>query len=181
MKKIIPLFVFLMSVSGFIAIQSAWDMFKLNAQQQNEQSSEEKLYESLFSQSEFEDLEGKKYKLTELKTPVVILNFWASWCTPCLKEFPSLEELRKTLGPEKVAVFAINGDEENAKKNILKTAEKYKLNFHHVLDSDSKISDKFLVNSYPFTVVYVKGKFHKIMKKNFDFMEKDFRELLQKL
>lgn len=48
------------------------------------------------------DLEGKPMSLTEFKGKVIVLNFWATWCAPCRKEIPALEEGYRKYGPRGV-------------------------------------------------------------------------------
>ncbi len=42
---------------------------------------------------EITDMEGRDFKLSDFKGKVIILNFWASWCDPCIEEFPSMLKL----------------------------------------------------------------------------------------
>ena len=52
--------------------------------------------------------------LSGLRGKVVYLDFWASWCGPCRKSFPELEQIRQELGPRGFEVFAVNVDEFEA-------------------------------------------------------------------
>ena len=52
--------------------------------------------------------------LSDLKGKVVILNFWASWCPPCLEETQSLNRLQAAIGPKGGVVLGISVDEDNA-------------------------------------------------------------------
>jgi thiol-disulfide isomerase/thioredoxin len=61
--------------------------------------------------------------LSKLRGKVVVLNFWATWCPPCIEELPSLEELQRRM--PQVAVVAISTDEDEA-------AYKRFLTEHHV-------------------------------------------------
>lgn len=54
------------------------------------------------------DRENQKVRLKVLQGKVVILNYWASWCPPCLKELPVLETIQQKDGIERVQVIAIN-------------------------------------------------------------------------
>jgi cytochrome c biogenesis protein CcmG, thiol:disulfide interchange protein DsbE len=44
----------------------------------------------------------------------VVVNFWATWCPPCVEEMPSLETLHRTLGPEGLVVIGVSVDEDEA-------------------------------------------------------------------
>jgi thiol-disulfide isomerase/thioredoxin len=57
----------------------------------------------------FDGLDGKPVSLADFKGKLVILNLWATWCQPCLKEMPSLEKLEARLGPALV-VLAVSED-----------------------------------------------------------------------
>ena len=54
------------------------------------------------------DINGKKHTLSEYRGKNVILNFWATWCPPCIMEIPHLVELRNTIGEDKLAMLAIS-------------------------------------------------------------------------
>ncbi len=173
MKKFLPPTILLLGFFGFLATQVAWDTFHLRAQQVNAEKSKDQLFETLFQETKLTTIDQKVLELKSLKSPIVVVNFWASWCVPCLKEFPSLIAFKKKFG-DSATVIGVNGDEEDGLKEVEKTRNKYELNFHHVLDPQSLVSDKFLVKAYPFSVVYVKGKVAHISHKIHDFMEKDF-------
>lgn len=58
----------------------------------------------------FTDADGKPRTLADWKGRVVLLNIWATWCAPCRKEMPQLENLQKELGSEKFEVVALSVD-----------------------------------------------------------------------
>ncbi|MEO2005156.1 MAG: TlpA disulfide reductase family protein, partial [Candidatus Poribacteria bacterium] len=49
-------------------------------------------------------------RLADYRGKVVLLNFWATWCPPCVREIPDLVALRKELGPEQVEILGISLD-----------------------------------------------------------------------
>ena len=55
----------------------------------------------------------RKVALTELRGKVVVLNFWATWCPPCVDEMPSLVSLQNRLG-DKIVVLAVSVDQDKA-------------------------------------------------------------------
>jgi thiol-disulfide isomerase/thioredoxin len=61
----------------------------------------------------FAGLDGKPLSLADFKGKLVILNLWATWCQPCLREMPSLERLEARLGPTLV-VLAVSEDRGGA-------------------------------------------------------------------
>jgi thiol-disulfide isomerase/thioredoxin len=62
----------------------------------------------------FVDGKGQAQALSGFKGRVVILNLWATWCTPCVRELPAVGKLAAALGPGKVAVVAVNAGHDDA-------------------------------------------------------------------
>ena len=71
-----------------------------------------------------------------LKGKIVIVDFWASWCLPCAKSFPALDELQKKYG-DRVVVLAVNVDEKKA--NMEKFLAKHAVTFTVVRDAEQKL------------------------------------------
>ncbi len=59
---------------------------------------------------EIQDADDKPLKLSDLKGKVVLLNFWATWCAPCVKEMPSLDRLQAALPKDKFLVVPLSID-----------------------------------------------------------------------
>lgn len=177
MKKYIPVLLFIMAFSGFLSTQIIWDNFNLNARQVEGDKQKHSIYESNFQALKLTTTKGTKVDLGQVKEPIVLLNFWASWCLPCMKEFPSLVQFQAKYAGS-VKVIGINGDEENPAENIKKTESKFALNFESVLDPASQISNKFMVSTYPVSIVFHKGKVIYVNKKIHDFMNEDFRAMI---
>lgn len=60
---------------------------------------------------EFRDLDGRVHRLSEWDGKLVLLNFWATWCTPCLKEIPLLVETQREHGPRGLQIVGIAMDD----------------------------------------------------------------------
>ena len=59
---------------------------------------------------QLKDLDGKPFKLSDFRGKTVLLNFWASWCAPCIKEFPSMLELLEREG-DSLVLIAVSHDD----------------------------------------------------------------------
>ena len=46
------------------------------------------------------DLQGDERRISDWRGKVVLVNFWATWCAPCLREIPALQDARKTFGSQ---------------------------------------------------------------------------------
>lgn len=57
------------------------------------------------------DMDGKPMDLARLRGKVVVVNFWATWCPPCRREFPSMERLRLKLAGQPLVILAVNEGE----------------------------------------------------------------------
>ena len=79
----------------------------------------------------FEDAEGKAKKLSDWRGKTVLLNLWATWCVPCRKEMPALNELQAKLGGKDFDVVAVNIDTRDLEKpkNFLKDANLTRLGY----------------------------------------------------
>lgn len=94
------------------------------------------------------DLYGNEIRLDDYRGKGVLLNFWASWCNPCVNELPLLNEAYKLAGVE---ILAINVGEKH--ETVQKFVDRYELAFPVVLDSGMKIKQKYLVAGLPLTVL----------------------------
>lgn len=137
-------------------------------------------YQAKFDELKLETTKGSKHDFSNLSQPIVILNFWASWCRPCLSEFETLKKFVKKFGPDKVLVVGINNDATDTLKAIKKIEDKLELNFESVADSDSKIAEDFFINEIPSSIVFHKGKVIHFENREFDFMDKKFLALIEK-
>jgi len=64
----------------------------------------------------FEDFSGNEINLKDYKGKLVIVNFWATWCQPCKKEMPSLDDLYLDNNFKNLKIFAVNMEQPNTSK-----------------------------------------------------------------
>lgn len=95
-----------------------------------------------------EDLNGKKRNLIDYSGKVILLNFWATWCGPCIEEMPSLEKLYNIFKDKGFVVLAVSIDQGgiNVVKNFVKENN---LTFPVLLDVNHEIWKKYNVTGIP--------------------------------
>ena len=75
---------------------------------------------------EFRDLDGKPHRLSEWDGKLVLLNFWATWCTPCLKEIPLLVQAQQDHGARGLQIVGIAMDEVEP---VRRFADRLRINY----------------------------------------------------
>lgn len=99
----------------------------------------------------FMDEKGKTVVLASLNGKVVFINFWATWCPPCLAELPSINELHNQLNDNKNIVFLIVDADNNLKKSLpFMASHYYNLPVYKTVTSVPK---QMMGNSIPTTVI----------------------------
>lgn len=117
------------------------------------------------------DQYGNEHTLSDYKGKVVFLNFWATWCPPCKKELPDIEELYKEYGENKEDVIILgvanpkskeyprNIDE--SKSDIISFLEDNNLTYPTVFDETGDVFSEYYITSYPTTFMIDKeGNFY---------------------
>lgn len=100
-------------------------------------------------------IDGRDVQTADLKGKLVIVNFWASWCGPCIEEVPSLVKLSEALGDD-LRILAISGDSSMEDVNaFLKSFPTFKrAGVDIVLDEGLKIAKDFNVARLPESFIY---------------------------
>lgn len=126
------------------------------------------------------DKNGKKITLEELKGKVVFINYWATWCPPCIAEMPSIQTLYdKYKGKEDVAFLIV--EIENRKDKALKFMEKKNLDLP-VFFPEGKIPTEFFKGSLPTTVMLdKKGNIAHITEGMADYSGQDVVDFIEML
>jgi len=95
-----------------------------------------------------EDLSGNPVKLSELKGRLVVLNFWATWCTPCRTEMPEFQEIYQQ-NEQDLVVLGINL--EQSPGEIQEFISQLKVTYPILLDTDGLVSRLYKVIQLPNT------------------------------
>lgn len=102
----------------------------------------------------FEDKSGKVIDLGSLKGKVIFINFWATWCPPCLAEMPSINKLYEQYKDDKDVVFImVDADSDLVKSQKYMQGRGYKMPVYSVA---SNIPETLFKGSLPTTLVFDK-------------------------
>lgn len=98
-----------------------------------------------------ESLDGAIRSLEDYRGRIVFLNFWATWCPPCVEEMPSMQRLADLLQPEGLAMVAVNVQEERAQ--VERFMAEHGLSFEVLLDRSGEVGRSYAVRGLPTTVI----------------------------
>ncbi|TQI70065.1 thiol-disulfide isomerase/thioredoxin [Gramella sp. Hel_I_59] len=124
-----------------------------------------------------EDKRGKRIEFSEFENEVIVVNFWATWCPPCIAEMPSFQEVYEDYG-EKVRFVFVSGEQHQTTDNYMKrkrfTLPSYKMR--------TKAPEPMLGKTLPTTYVISKsGKIVIDKVGSADWNSDSFRSTLDKL
>ena len=108
---------------------------------------------------ELTSLDGKRVKLSDFRGKAVLLNFWATWCSPCKVEMPWFVDLQKKYGSDGLVVLGVAMDDSDSAK-IAQFASEMGVNYPVLLGTD-KVSEEYGNVEFLPTSFYIdrEGKF----------------------
>ena len=128
------------------------------------------------------DTAGKKHALSQYKGKWVIINYWATWCPPCLEEVPDLVALFDSRKNKDVMMFGVAFDFQSAKE-VSEYVDDMLMSYPIVLGDDEVKNQIGLVEVLPTTFIYnpkgelVKTKFGKVTKQYLEaYIEKETKK-----
>lgn len=142
----ILLFIFILFTTINLTAQTQKSDYK--TQEQEKKAERKELNGSILNQLNFKDINGIEHSLESLRGKVVVLDFWFIQCKPCVKQFPSMNTLKKKYQGKPVKFFAVTWNSEYDVKQFLKTT---KLELTTVVDNN--LIDKFKIPHYPYHVI----------------------------
>lgn len=104
---------------------------------------------------QIKDTNLKLYKVSDFDEDVLFINFWATWCVPCIAEMPSIELLKNNFKGKNIRfIFITNEDIDKVIK--FKQKKTFNLDFYTVVNH--QLPDKFKTNTIPYTLILHKKK-----------------------
>lgn len=97
------------------------------------------------------DAQGNRLIRKDYKGKITVVNFWASWCAPCIEEIPSLNNLLKQMQGKPFELISVNYAEDAYKVSLF--LQQVKVNFPVLLDKDGKVSASWNIVVFPSTFV----------------------------
>ena len=94
-------------------------------------------------------LGGDTIALRDLRGEVVLLNIWATWCPPCVREMPSMQRLYQELGDQGLRIIAVSVDAPGALRDVRSFVHEYGLEFDILVDPTGGIQDAYAVTGLP--------------------------------
>jgi peroxiredoxin len=101
------------------------------------------------------DMQGNTVTLSAQKGSVVVLDFWATWCGPCVQSLPALDQISRDMAPSGVKVFAVNVGED--KEQVQGFLNSRKIGLTTLLDADNAVGDAYKAAGIPQTVIIDKA------------------------
>jgi len=90
---------------------------------------------------------------TLLKDGPVLLDFWSTWCKPCIKAFPKLNALHKKYGEKGLTVVGINEDGARSQSKVKPFVRSLRIKFPILIDNNNEVMRRLQVQSLPTTIL----------------------------
>ena len=129
----------------------------------------------------FLDKKDQKVNINEYRGNLLVLNFWATWCEPCKKEMPSLDNLQANPELNKIKIFAINIGKENLEKVNKFFINLNIKNFEPYFDSPTTLAKTFSLRGVPTSIlINKKGQEFARIIGSINFEDKSFINWIKK-
>jgi len=127
------------------------------------------------------DLEGRLHTLNDYRGQVVLVNFWASWCPPCVHEMPSMQRLADTYSDDGFTVLAVNMAEEHATVRRFLN-ERVQVRFTILMDQNGRALKNWGVFAFPTSFLLDRqGRIRYALYGAIEWDREDVQQILQTL
>lgn len=99
------------------------------------------------------DMQANSHTLSDYQGKVVMLNFWATYCGPCIKEMPSMQRLKEKMAGKDFAILAVDMAEEPSDVKAFLKKHRIKIDFPLLLDPDGEVVEQWMISAVPTTFI----------------------------
>lgn len=122
-------------------------------------------------------VQGEPVRISDHAGKIVIVSFWASWCPPCRKEIPVLDQIQKAAGKENLRVFSINIESRETFRSLRRAFKESTLTL--ISDPNNGISAQYGVKGIPHMVII--GRDGKIASVHIGYDEEALPQLVDEI
>ena len=123
---------------------------------------------------------GRNVRLSELRGQVVLINFWASWCSPCRQELPLLSKIYTQYRDAGFTLLAVNVDDDRRDAEAM--LRRLKLSFPTLFDSGKSVAKLYGVDTMPATLVIDRdGRVRYVHRGYYDGYERKYEQQVREL
>lgn len=100
----------------------------------------------------YPDLNGGEFRLSDHRGTVIVLNLWATWCGPCIREIPDFVALQEEFGDRNLEFVGISVDERGAGV-VRPFVEEHGINYRILLDTEGSVLNNYPIQGLPETYI----------------------------
>lgn len=105
------------------------------------------------STAKFQDAEGNEHSLTDYKGKVILVNLWATWCAPCIREMPDLNDLQESLGGDDFEVVLISENQDGIEGSLKFLEENNISHLNTFIDNERKLARTLKTPALPTSIL----------------------------
>jgi len=129
---------------------------------------------------ELQSAKGQSLNLSDKRGKVVLLNFWASWCPPCVKEIPSMNRLAQSFDANQFEIVSVNFKE--SPEVITEFMSQVQVDFPVLMDLDGKVSAEYEIFSFPSSfLIDANGQLRYSVNAAIEWDEETVKQIIQEL